>query len=106
MRQYRSPPIAVANRETTMFQRQITFTYPFPLHMRPTASIVKAAKEFESNITATVNDKSADMKSSFKLLSLGVVPGSVITVTAEGPDEQNAVERVVAVIEDFSAAMA
>lgn len=85
-----------------MFQKQVTFNYPMPLHTRPMTAIVKTAKEYTSTITATVGDKSGNMKSGFTLLTLEIMPGSIITVTAEGPDEEAAVQGVIAVIERLS----
>ena len=42
--------------------------------------------------------KSASAKSLFKLQTLGLTQGTVITISAEGEDEQQAVEHLVALI--------
>lgn len=76
-----------------MFQKEITITAPNGLHTRPAAQFVKEAKAFTSEITVTTSDgKSASAKSLFKLQTLGLAKGAVITISAEGEDEEQAVE--------------
>ena len=48
-----------------------------------------------SEITVTSNGKSASAKSLFKLQTLGLTQGTVVTISAEGEDEQKAVEHLV-----------
>jgi len=72
-----------------MFQQEVTITAPNGLHTRP------AAKGFTSEITVTSNGKSASAKSLFKLQTLGLTQGTVVTISAEGEDEQKAVEHLV-----------
>ena len=74
-----------------MFQQEVTITAPNGLHTRPAAQFVKEAKE----ITVTSNGKSASAKSLFKLQTLGLTQGTVVTISAEGEDEQKAVEHLV-----------
>ena len=74
-----------------MFQQEVTITAPNGLHTRPAAQFVKEAKGFTSEITVTSNGKSASAKSLFKLQT----QGTVVTLSAEGEDEQKAVEHLV-----------
>lgn len=78
-----------------MFQQEITITAPNGLHTRPAAQFVKAAKGFISNITVTSNGQSASAKSLFKLQTLGLTQGTVVTIEATGEDEQKAVKYLV-----------
>jgi len=78
-----------------MFQQEVTITAPNGLHTRPAAQFVKEAKAFSSEITVTSNGKSASAKSLFKLQTLGLTQGTVVTLSAEGEDEQKAVEHLV-----------
>ena len=81
-----------------MFQQEVTITAPNGLHTRPAAQFVKEAKGFTSEITVTSNGKSASAKSLFKLQTLqtlGLTQGTVVTISAEGEDEQKAVEHLV-----------
>lgn len=75
-----------------MYSKEITITAPNGLHTRPAAELVKAAKGFTSDIAITSGGKSASAKSLFKLQTLGLTQGTVITLSAEGEDEQKAVD--------------
>ncbi len=77
-----------------MFQQEVTITAPNGLHTRPAAQFVKE-EGFTSEITVTSNGKSASAKSLFKLQTLGLTQGTVVTISAEGEDEQKAVEHLV-----------
>ncbi|MGL5954154.1 MAG: HPr family phosphocarrier protein, partial [Providencia rustigianii] len=46
-------------------------------------------------ITLSSGGKSASAKSLFKLQTLGLTQGTVVTISAEGEDEQQAVEFLV-----------
>ena len=78
-----------------MYQQEVTITAPNGLHTRPAAQFVKEAKTFTSDITLTSGGKSSSAKSRFKLQTLGLTQGTVVTIAAEGEDEQKAVEHLV-----------
>lgn len=84
-----------------MFQQDVTVTAPNGLHTRPAAQFVKEAKAFASDITVTANGKSSSAKSLFKLQTLGLTQGTVITISAEGEDEQQAVEHLVKLVPEL-----
>lgn len=77
-----------------MFQNQITITAQHGLHTRPAAQFVKEAKKFISEICIIYNGKSVNAKSLFKIQTLGLVKGSLITLSAKGEDEQKAIEHL------------
>jgi phosphocarrier protein HPr len=78
-----------------MFQQDVTITTANGLHTRPAALFVKEAKNFSAEITVISNGKAANAKSLFKLQTLGLSEGTVITISAEGADEQHAVEQLI-----------
>lgn len=78
-----------------MYQKEVTITAPKGLHTRPAALFVKEAKAFSSEITVTSDGKQVSAKSLFKLQTLGLVQGTVITITAIGDDEIQAVDHLV-----------
>ncbi|VAX76939.1 Phosphocarrier protein HPr [Serratia symbiotica] len=78
-----------------MFQQELTITAPDGLHTRPAAQFVKEAKTFTSDITVTSSGKSASAKSLFKLQTLGLTQGTIVTIKANGTDEQKAVKQLV-----------
>lgn len=84
-----------------MYKQDVTITAPNGLHTRPAAQFVKEAKAFNAEITVTSNGKSASAKSLFKLQTLGLTQGTVITISADGEDEQDAVEHLIKLIPDL-----
>lgn len=84
-----------------MFRQEVTITAPNGLHTRPAAQFVKEAKSFSSEITLSYNSKSASAKSLFKLQTLGLTQGTIVTISAEGEDEQKAVEHLVKIMAEL-----
>jgi len=84
-----------------MYSKETTITAENGLHTRPAAQFVKEAKQFNSDITVTSNGKSASAKSLFKLQTLGLTKGTAITISAEGDDEQQAVEHLLKILPDL-----
>lgn len=78
-----------------MYQEEVTIIALNGLHTRPAAQFVKKAKGFSSEISVTLNGKDANAKSLFKLQTLGLTQGTVVTITAEGEDEETAVKYLV-----------
>lgn len=84
-----------------MHKQDVTITAPNGLHTRPAAQFVKEAKAFNSEITVTANGKTASAKSLFKLQTLGLTEGTVITILADGEDEKEAVDHLVKLIPEL-----
>jgi multiphosphoryl transfer protein len=67
------------------------------LHARPAASFVRAASEFDSVIrleNVTLGGPSADARSIVGILATGVERGHLVRITADGPDDGEAVETL------------
>jgi phosphotransferase system HPr (HPr) family protein len=73
-----------------MADLRLTVLDPSGLHGRPAARFVQIASRFESPVTLTVGDRSANAKSMIALLGLAIRPQSEITLTADGPDAEAA----------------
>jgi phosphocarrier protein FPr len=74
-----------------------TITNPHGLHARPSATLVKVAKEFQSEIWVANLDgdgKSVNAKSLMKLVSLGVKSGHRLQFIAKGDDAQQAISKI------------
>lgn len=84
-----------------MFQQQVTITTPDGLDTRPAAQFVAEAKGFVSEIVVSCNGKSASAKSLFKLQTLNLTKGAVVTLTAEGPDAEEAVAKLASLLEEL-----
>ena len=72
--------------------RSITYviTDRVGIHARPAGIVVKTAQKYQSEITLKAGGCSADAKKLMQLMSLGVKGGEEISVTAVGPDEEEA----------------
>lgn len=66
----------------------------YGIHARPAALIVKAASQFDADIDVEKDGSSVSGKSIMGLMTLEAGPGSVIRITAEGPDCEAAVEHL------------
>ena len=65
------------------------------IHARPAGLLAKLAKEYKDTIV-TITKAGNTVKASqlMKLMGLGVKHGDEVTVTAEGPDEEAAIEKL------------
>ncbi|MGN0708275.1 MAG: HPr family phosphocarrier protein [Faecalibacterium sp.] len=68
------------------------------LHARPAGQLTNAVKRFASTVTLTKGDKSGDAKKIFKVMGLAVKCGDTVTVTADGPDEAEAIAAAESVL--------
>lgn len=69
------------------------------IHARPATKLVNIAMEFESEIMLETNGNTINLKSIMGLMSLGIYKGEIIHLTAEGEDEQIALEKLSEFIE-------
>ena len=69
------------------------------VHARPAGLLVKEAKKYESECTITKDGKTKKLTQLMMLMSLGVKQGETVTVTAEGADEDTAIEGLKAFFE-------
>jgi len=77
----------------------VIITDPLGLHARPAADFVARARGYESELIISHAANSASCKSLLGILRLGVVSGSEVMITATGPDEEEAVQSLVAFLE-------
>jgi phosphotransferase system HPr (HPr) family protein len=68
---------------------------PAGLHARPAAQVVRTASRFTSRISIDADGRTADVKSLIALLGLTIRPNAEITITAIGPDADEALAALV-----------
>jgi phosphocarrier protein HPr len=68
------------------------------LHARPAGALAVAAGRFASAVSVTAGVKSADAKSVLGVMGLGATTGQRVTVTADGPDAEEAVAALIAIL--------
>ena len=78
---------------------QATIVNPLGLHARAAARFVHAASAFRSRIRVARGSRDMDGKSIMGLLLLSAAQGSVITITADGADEREAMAALCALVE-------
>ena len=69
------------------------------LHARPATFFIQKANEFKSSIWVEKDERRVNAKSLLGVLSLGIVGGTSIDFIADGSDEQEAVDSLVALVE-------
>ena len=77
----------------------VTVTNALGLHARAAAKFVHAASAFGSQIRVECGGREMDGKSIMGLLLLAAARGSVLRISAAGPDEQAAVKALETLVE-------
>ena len=83
-----------------MQEAQITIVNRLGLHARAAGKLVSLAKSFESRITLRRDGEEVDGKSIMAVMLLAAPEGTVLTLKAEGADEEEAMAAVTALIND------
>ena len=77
-----------------MITRELEIKNKLGLHARAAAKLVHCAAKFQSDIKIRKGDEEVDAKSILGILLLAAGRGAVITVKADGSDEQEAVDAI------------
>ncbi len=78
-----------------MIEKRVEIVNVLGLHARAAARFVRTASQFHSKVTVSREGTTIDGKSILSILFLAASVGSVITITAAGDDEREAVEALV-----------
>ena len=70
------------------------------LHMRPAMMFVDLASQYECEITVSNGQTAIDGKSIMQISILAATYGTKLTIKAEGPDSEQAVEILRELVED------
>ena len=82
-----------------MKSTQVVITNASGLHARPATFFIQKANCYRSTSWVDKGDRKVNAKSLLGVLSLGIAKGMTVTLTAEGPDEDAALEGIVALID-------
>ena len=84
-----------------MYKRTTTIINETGLHARPASDFTRKAAAFDSDITVCRQgeEREVNAKSTVHILTLGLDRGSTIEISADGPDEQAAVDALVEMVE-------
>lgn len=77
-----------------MLTKKVTINIENGLEARPVAQLVQVASQYDSKIYLECEDKKVNAKSIMGMMSLGLAAGEEIVVSADGEDEEAAVEGI------------
>lgn len=82
-----------------MIKREMTITNNIGLHARPATFFIQKANTFKSSIWIEKDDRKVNAKSLLGVLSLGIAKGMVVTLVADGQDEEAAVDSLIQLVQ-------
>ena len=82
-----------------MYVKDVMVQNQVVLHARPATFFIQKANEFKSTVWVEKEERRVNSKSLLGVLSLGIVGGTTIRIIADGPDEEEAVESLVKLVQ-------
>ena len=70
------------------------------IHARPASAFAETAKKFKSKVTIKTENGGGDATSVLQLMMLNMGCGTKVTISADGPDEKDAVKTLVDLIDN------
>jgi phosphocarrier protein HPr len=92
-------PYQAARVRSGVTSRNVTVINELGMHARAAAKFVHLAARFVSSVRIARQGREMDGKSIMGILLLAAARGSTLTITADGPDEQAAVDALVELVE-------
>ena len=82
-----------------MFSKEVVVHCESGLHNKQATYFVQKANEFESSIWLESGNRKMNAKSLLGIMSLGIISGSAVTLSAVGSDEEAAVTALEALLQ-------
>ena len=82
-----------------MFTKELTIKNEVGLHARPATYFIQKANEFKSGIWVEKEERRVNAKSLLGIMSLGIVTGTTVTLTADGTDAEAAINALEALLQ-------
>jgi phosphocarrier protein len=83
-----------------MQRREIEIVNKLGLHARASAKLTQLAAKFDSDVQVMRNGRKVNAKSIMGVMMLAAGKGSKITLEIAGPDEEQAMEAICALVAD------
>ena len=77
-----------------MFEKEVVVRCESGLHNKQATYFVQKANEFECGIWLVSGSRKMNAKSLLGIMSMGIVTGASVTLSAEGPDAEDAVNAL------------
>lgn len=84
-----------------MIRQPVTIINKLGLHARAAAKLVETASKYDSRVELVRDDRAVDAKSIMPVMMLAASQGTEVELMAEGPDEQQAIADLEALINDY-----
>ena len=82
-----------------MYSKEVVVRCESGLHNKQATYFVQKANEYESSIWLESGNRKMNAKSLLGIMSLGIVSGSTVTLSAVGSDEETAVAALEALLQ-------
>ena len=82
-----------------MFSKEVIVRCESGLHNKQATYFVQKANEFSCSIWVESDNRRMNAKSLLGIMSLGIVTGAVVSLSAEGADAKEAVEALEALLQ-------
>lgn len=73
---------------------EYTITHRMGLHAHPAGLLVQEVRKYQSRITLSAKGRSTDARKLMVIMGMGIKQGDTVAVTAEGADEEAAIEAM------------
>ena len=83
-----------------MMKREIRIVNKLGLHARASAKLTQAASKFESGVWISRNGRRVNAKSIMGVMMLAAGIGATVEIEADGEQEQEALDAIVALMND------
>jgi phosphocarrier protein len=77
-----------------MFNKEVIVRCESGLHNKQVTYFVQKANEFKSSVWLESENRRMNAKSLLGIMSLGIVTGAAVTLSADGPDAEDAVNAL------------
>ncbi len=82
-----------------MYEKSVKVKINTGVHARPAAEMVKLTNTFKSEVSIIKDEAEVNGKSIMGIMMLAIAPQTEIIIRAEGEDEKELVEALVALVE-------
>ena len=87
-------------RGEKMYNMTTVVTCPSGLHNKQATYFIQKANDFQSSIWIEAEERKINAKSLLGVLSMAIVPGTELTISAEGTDEELAVKSLAEMLKE------
>ena len=84
-----------------MISTEVEIINKLGLHARASTKLTQTASKYASEVWITRNSRRVNAKSIMGVMMLAAAKGSIVTLEANGTDEQDAIDGLTALIADY-----